>query len=213
MSDLSKYVIREISNEGVKNVATVEILADNTNNTWQHDRDINEKKSDTLFGKVAEEILYQYMLENLKNELGYIPYDLFRADEFKKHAPFDALLYDKNFVPYETVNYCIKSINEEISDENNKYGTLSPKLRNFCFSNGIYTVEVKSTKVNSTKMDSVKRFKEGTDLYYSKLIDSILDDDFIAYPHFCRDNYYIHSFDDYLNYVKNTSLRLILVIL
>ena len=198
---MKKYIIREVSKEEVDDVSTVDILSEHTNNTWQHDRDLNEKKDDTLFGKIAEDIFYRYITEEMKDLVGYITYDSFRKDGMQKHAPFDAILYKKDTVSEKTINNCISLINDEINDENNKYGNISPKLRNYCSLNGIHTVEIKSTKINSKKMENAKNFKKGSDEYYEHIIDAILEDDFIAYP------FYTEDFDKYLKYIKDYRLK------
>lgn len=203
----NKYVIREISADGIKDVASVELITNNTSNTWQHNRQTSEKADDTLNGKIAEDILYAYMLEELANEFEYIPYDVFRTDDFKKHAPFDALFYKKDCTSPEVVKKCIQLINAEILNEDNPYGKISTKLRNYCFCQGIYTIEVKSTRVNKYKLNAASDYEPLSDEFFSHLVNAILEDDYITYPYFCRDNHYIESFDDYIFYVKKYILN------
>ena len=94
------------STNSIKDIVT------NTENTWQKDRSFNEKESDSSIGKLAEDIIENYIKEN-RPDIIYFSYDKFRANNFKKHAPFDGLLFSKE-IDKEIVNRFIKKINTNL---------------------------------------------------------------------------------------------------
>ena len=172
---------------------SIQKIVNNTVNTWQPNRGINETTENTLQGKVAEYGFERYVSEY--DNFLYKPYDKFRNDEFKKHAPFDGLIYKKK-------NTAIDSLVEDIllDVENDAYGRISLSTRNKLRENKVYTVEIKSTKVSEKKINcSVLNGQ----LVYKNLIEEIKKDDFLYYPHYTRKSNTIKNFDDYCIWVKN----------
>jgi hypothetical protein len=193
--------IIESTKTSIKN--DVVILSENTANTWQEDRSSEEKLADTKQGKNAEEALFKYIKEY--KDFTYISYDDIRNDNLKKHAPFDGLLYKNNKTNQFIIDSCISKILTDI--ENDNYGRISVETRNILRQNDVYTVEIKSTKVNDKKKTGT--FKpEINDYDYEYLIRKIKYDDYFIYPHFCRDttSNLITNFDEYCNYIGNNKL-------
>ena len=166
----------------------VDLLSDNTVETWQKDRTKESKKSDTKNGKLAEDILENYIQKNLEN-ISYVSYDLFRADNFEKHAPFDGLVFNKD--RKSLLSPFIDKINLEI--QKNNFGKISDKLKKELLENHIYIVEVKSTRVTD-------RFKKDNNI----VLDKFLYDDFLEYPRYLRTDKddSIHNWKDYYEFSK-----------
>lgn len=165
------------------------LIANNTHNTWQQGRDINEKIKDTKQGKLAEYLVKSY-IESV--DLSYVDYDAIRKDNYKKHAPFDGLIFADNTY----IDLCIDKINEDV--KNSYIGNITPKCRKFLNSRGIKTVEIKSTKINDKRMALAKSMGGKKEDYLS-VIDN---DDFLTYPHFLRHGT-IGTFVEYCDYVKD----------
>lgn len=161
------------------------LISDNTVNTWQEDRSPEEKKADTGVGKKAEYAVELYIRDNLNN-IEYIAYDNFRTNNFKKHAPFDGLLFDKK-IDRNVVENLKKKINDEITK--NKYGKISDSLKQELFKNEIYITEIKSTRITERHLSNSK-----IDL------NKILQDDFLTYPKFLRSHESINSINEYIKY-------------
>ena len=161
------------------------LIADNTVNTWQRDRTPEEKKADTDIGKKAEFAVESYIKINLNN-IEYIGYDNFRTNNYKKHAPFDGLLFNKK-IDKDIIENLKKKINDEITK--NKYGQISDSIKQELYNNKIYTVEIKSTKIGDRHLSNSK-----IDL------SKILKDDFLTYPKFLRSHKSIGSIDEYIKY-------------
>ncbi len=161
------------------------LISDNTVNTWQEDRSPEEKKADTEVGKKAEYAVELYIRDNLNN-IEYIAYDNFRTNNFKKHAPFDGLLFDKK-IDRNVVENLKKKINDEITK--NKYGKISDSLKQELFKNEIYITEIKSTRITERLLSNSK-----IDL------NKILQDDFLTYPKFLRSHESINSINEYIKY-------------
>lgn len=110
-------------------------------NTWKKGRTIEEKEEDLFPGEVAE-MAVKELLVNLK--IPFIHYDEIRTDDFKYHDPFDFVFYndtkDKKVFLKLLSKYVLRNVNE--------YGIIMPP---FDFrSNGMLTVEVKSSKDNKS---------------------------------------------------------------
>ena len=60
------------------------IISSNTVNTWQKDRSMLDIGRDTNLGKIAENIISNYI--NYETSLNYLSYDEFRQNNYKKHA-------------------------------------------------------------------------------------------------------------------------------
>lgn len=166
-------------------------IVSHTINTWQLHREEEEKYQDTYQGKIAEYFVEYFLNEQLK--LKYIPYDIFRKDCFKKHAPFDGILVNNDLSELKLDKF-INMINHEIF--NNTSGQISVKLHNMLIKNGIYTVEIKSTKVTERH-----RIYGNT---YEAIIDSIINnDDYLEYPNYCRSSNSISNLKDYIKYLES----------
>jgi len=113
--------------------------APHTENTWKKGRTIGEKEEDLFPGEVAElavrKLLNDFMIR-------FIHYDQIRKDDFKYHDPFDFVFYDEN-IEREAV---LKLLNDHVLSNINKYGIIEPQFE--FRSNGMLTVEVKSSKDN-----------------------------------------------------------------
>lgn len=153
-------------------------ISDETVNTWQQDRLEKEKRSDTKQGKQAETIVQHYINESTSCK--YISYDLIRNDEYKRHAPFDGLLYLRGSVTRETGNRMLDTIRAEVQKLG--YGYLTPETRELLRANKLYTVEVKSTKVSDRKKEIAwkKRYCYPKEEDIIKVIKD--SDDYLTYP-------------------------------
>jgi hypothetical protein len=74
---------------------TTAAIAKQTQDTWQANRTAEEKHQDTACGKIAEHLVEEYFQSNL-TQLQFLSYDEFRKNNYKKHAPFDALVSIKD---------------------------------------------------------------------------------------------------------------------
>lgn len=166
-----------------------ELISNHTVNTWQIDRSVAVKKSDTSIGKTAEMAFIKYTEKNLVN-FEYLPYDRIRNDNFLKHAPFDGLIFRKN-IDRGVLNSLIKDIISQVSTSGT--GQIDDQLKQKCLTSHVYIVEIKSTRV------APRHFSRG-------VIDlqKILTDDFLDYPKYLRTDTYnsINDLDDYLYYVN-----------
>nr|WP_314739407.1 hypothetical protein [uncultured Haemophilus sp.] len=182
------------------------IITNHTENTWEKNRDKNEISKNTKQGKIIEEFFadlidYKNSISN-NIKLEYITYDQIRQDEFKKHAPFDGLLF-KQGNPY--IKEVIDKINEYIST--NKYGKLNSNIINFCAKHKVYLIEIKSSKIpdkiyNEAKKNYIKHLNNTT--FQRDVINSLKKLDLFKYPVFTRNNgSIIHDTKDYLQWVKD----------
>jgi len=164
-------------------------IVENTVETWQPNRTEASKIQDTKIGKTAENIFTSYIKEN-KSNFQYLSYDNFRTNNFKKHAPFDGLLFYKD-INESTLKNIIDKINQEITKS--EFGKVSDELKSECIKNKIYIVEVKSTRISSRHKINGKIS-----------LEKILNDDFLEYPKFLRTDKYgkINNFDDYIDFAK-----------
>lgn len=158
-------------NDFVKKDENIETIIQTTQETWQKDRTEQSKKQDTELGKLAENIVEGYIKTNMK-DITYLSYDDFRKDEFKKHAPFDGLIYSKKTTV--KIQDFINAINKEVED--NQYGKISDGLKNKLHQNKIYIVEVKSTRVSEQRHFVANKID----------LDKLLEDDFLEYPKYLR---------------------------
>lgn len=165
------------------------LLVHNTYNTWQKKRTTIDKTSDTKLGKQAESIVEMYIRKFFVKRT-YLSYDDFRSDKFENHAPFDGLFFSKD-MKKETLEALITKINNEMGKKE-AYGKISDSLIAELNKNNIFTIEVKSTRVNP------KRHYENEKIALQKL----LLDDFLEYPFFLREDKCddINSWDDYIKF-------------
>lgn len=176
-------------------------ISNNTANTWENNRNKAEINKNTLQGKIVEEFFIDLMhYENKNNrriKLSFISYDEFRKDSFKKHAPFDGIIFEEG---NSNVGIAISRINSSISS--NSSGQLDDITLAFCRSNRIYSVEIKSSKIPDKIYES-----SGDNLHkvYSQLnlINQLKQLDLFKYPKFNRkDGGEIHNAESYLCWVK-----------
>lgn len=174
------YDYSELINE--KDV-TVSKIVEHTANTWQPTRGTEEKGRDTTQGKIAEQAVTLYF-SKCATSVKYIPYDVIRTDNFEKHAPFDGVLIDEAKVSEEILTGIFQKINDEI--DRGSYGQISANLRAEMLAAGVFSVEIKSTKVNDKKR-SVANFKSyDNNVEIVNLLKTICQDDFLTYPHYTR---------------------------
>ena len=167
----------------------VDTIVENTFNTWQRDRSCTEKLADTKIGKFAEDVIIT--LFNKLNIKDYYSYDSFRADDFKKHAPFDGI-FSKNLN-----QQLIDFINNNVEKEGSR---LSINTRETIRSFDSYTVEIKSTRL-TTKYKKRANFVSYDDRKsIENLINYLMGLDFLNYPYFTR--YGDMSYDQYCLYAE-----------
>lgn len=179
-----KNIDRFISDNNIKTIIN------NTVETWQPNRNPVMKSNDTKLGKLAEDIVAAYIKSNIAN-ISYLSYDDFRTNNFKKHAPFDGLIFSNN-INIEILKSIMIEINQEIT--NDEFGKISDSLKSKCLNNNIYLVEIKSTRITNRHKNSVG----------DVMIETILKDDFLEYPKYLRidKNNSINNFKDYIDFVK-----------
>lgn len=183
MISVGDIVIIDIEDEN----ADIDIIIEHTKEAWQPDRTQESKKQDTFLGKTAEKVFENYILTQMPT-LSYLSYDTFRINNFHKHAPCDGLLFRQD-IDKKLLEIITKRINQEVT--NNQYGKISDNLKEYCENNGIYIVEIKSTRITSRHY-----LKNSIDL------ERILNDDFLEYPKYIRidKENKINSWGDYLIY-------------
>jgi len=160
-------------------------ISNNTENTWQPTRGINEINKNTMQGKIAETAFETFFNNNSAPFKIIIPYDKIRTDNYKYHAPFDELIYDASEIDEDKFDKLLDCIRNEANT--NQYGHLSEKLRQELTNNNILLVEVKSTAVNYRKKNTIPPFSsyKNTDDVI-KLLNNICEDDFLTYLHYTR---------------------------
>lgn len=181
-------VFKNVNFEKLRNRRKVEMISKHTRETWQPGRGNEERQRDTEQGKIAERCVECYLNNILK--ITYQSYDSFRGDKFIKHAPFDGLLF-KEYNKY-LLKWAIELVNKEV--EKSSTGSASPELRDKLIKKGVYTVEIKSTKVT-------ERLKRNNNI--EAIIEAIKNnDDYLTYPHYCRSSTSIKDVNDYIKYSK-----------
>ncbi len=174
----------------------VQLIASKTVDTWQVNRSKKERLNNTMQGKQAEVIIQNHIIS--ATDYVYLSYDEFRNNHYEKHAPVDGLLFKSN-TPESFINKCIDLIRLEVS--NNSYGIIKPETRNYVRESGIFTAEVKSTKVSEKKRKMSMRAQENCDIE-KHLIQEIRKDDYLTYPHAIRHSN-IRSSAEYLSLLNN----------
>lgn len=172
-------------------------IKDYTAETWQPDRPLEERGCNIEQGKIAEEIIEEFIRQYYPQELSLKTYDEIRNDDFKKHAPFDFLLWKKG-----TVNIAVieEAIRQDIARTPNKFVKLSNVTRRLCRTSGVKIVEVKSTNIrDNLKEESEFEGDYGDVKSVQKLLDTIRSkDDVFCYPklkrwesdpRYCLDDY------------------------
>lgn len=170
------------------------LLASYTSNTWQGERGMQEKIADTGIGKRGENAFQVYVLLYLLG-VSYEPYDEFRTDGFRNHAPFDGIFY----LDTPAAKAVAMKVKEYVTAYCNQYGHIPDSLRAYMRSKGVYSVEIKTTRIGARH-----RRNAFDDYDYGNIAEAIRHDDFLLYPKFCRNTENVSSeirdFDDYVDY-------------
>lgn len=188
--------------------SVIDQITDNTAETWQPDRENDERGSNTEQGKVAEEIVEQFVGQFFTNRISSKSYDEIRNDGFRKHAPFDFLIWETGATDISPI---ILSIQNDISNTPNQFVRLSEYTRRLCKESKVKIVEIKSTKIREAqKRDSGFNGNYDDPNEVLKLVNEIKRcDDIFCYPHFKRsDASEDYSMQDYCQYVKRREVSL-----
>lgn len=200
---IGDFVICELTDVDEINMEQVELIVQNTHNTWQPDRSIKEIRDNTIQGKKAELVIEKILAENSRAR--YTSYDEIRTDKFEKHAPFDGVIYQVNTCE-NTIQEAIERINNDVSLSAGDSGLITGDTRNYLEDHGIYTIEIKSSLLQDPRdycSMSHKKLEERTQKDYEDLCTHIREFyDFFVYPHYCRDNLGINRFYEYVKYVQ-----------
>ena len=181
----------------------VEHIVRHTHNTWEHDRPLSEIRKNTVQGKSAEFVLQRLMEEY--SRLRYRSYDAIRNDGFRKHAPFDGVIFDAR-ISEAVLDEAFRRIRADVDGSPGDSGTISVRTREFLRNSGIFTLEIKSSRLQDprdyrTMKRKVKGERSGED--YEALCAHIRSAyDYFVYPHYCRDHRGITNFYEYASYVK-----------
>lgn len=168
----------------------VNTIASHTHQTWQKNRSFGETVADTSQGKLAEMVVEAYFSSFLTDFI-YIPYDKIRDDNFKFHAPFDAILIKQEMVKDRNLEVIKTRLADIINEGCQTNGKISDGLRNFLLNNNIITIEIKSTKISQKRIN----------LNDSERINAIQKDDYFLYPYFLRTNdNNVTNFKKYVDY-------------
>lgn len=170
----------------------IEKIYINTQNSWQKNRSLEEIKKDTMVGKISEYILKKHIENN--SDKFVLDYDNFRIDNFKKAAPLDCIFYKKD---NNNILKAIDKINNDV--KNNNFGKISQDTKIFLKENEINTLEIKTTRITLRHYDNNGNINFNT----------ILNDDFLAYPKYKRTlykNLIINNWNDYLNLLNSINI-------
>ena len=181
-------------------------IAKYTVNTWQQDRDVQETLDNTTQGKMAEYVLEKYL--ERETDVRYVSYDKFRNDDYKKHAPFDGLLYS-----VKTTTDILEKLIHEIVDEvsESETGQITETMRERLEAYKVFTLEIKSSQLRAKDYEGVEHVDlPRTEDDYVRIVNNIRKWDYFVYPHFTRRSNSISSFYDYAEgnqaYLKNLIL-------
>lgn len=201
--EVGNFVICKLPGVNEINMEQVEWIVQHTHNTWQADRKINEIRENTIQGKMAEFVVERILSEN--SQARYISYDEIRIDQFKKHAPFDGIIYQVN-TPRDVITEAVRRINNDVTLSPLVSGLLTGKTRKYLEDHGIYTIEIKSSLLQDPRDYRTMLHKHPevrTEKDYEALCTYIRNFyDFFVYPLYCRDNINISNFYQYVKYVQ-----------
>lgn len=173
-------------------------IAKYTVNTWQQDRDGKETLDNTVQGKIAEYVLEKYL--EMETDVRYVSYDKFRNDDYKKHAPFDGLLYSVKTTT-DILEKLIHEIIVEVSGSEN--GQITEAMRERLEVYKVFTLEIKSSQLRAKDYEGVEHVNlPRTEDDYIRIVNNIRKWDYFVYPHFTRRSNRISSFYDYAEYVR-----------
>lgn len=191
-------IICDIPDRDVLNWNEINQISTHTINTWQEDRDSNETLNNTVQGKVAEYVLEKFFEDN--TSIRYLSYDKFRRDDYKKHAPFDGLIYEASVLV--NLDYYLQEIVKDVG--NNDAGQISENTRKLLEDSKIFTVEIKSSQLRKKDYQNVNNVcLPRTQSDYETIIKNIRKWDYFVYPFYLRKSETITSFYDYAETVRN----------
>lgn len=156
--------------------ATVLNIADHTQNTWQKNRPFEEILDNTVQGKVVEEMFENY-IEAQNSGIKYMSYDVFRKDNYSKHAPFDGFLYD---IGSTFLKEAIGRVTEDVNKSN--YGKLKDETFAWLTGHRIYTVEIKSSKIPDKDYPYQTNLDFNSWGYQKAIINKLRKRDFFCLP-------------------------------
>lgn len=176
-------------------------ITEHTVNTWQQGRKKAETYDNTVQGKLAEYALEQYLKQ--QTSIRYLSYDKFRKDDFKKHAPFDGIIFSIH-QEKEILTQCIEELNVEVY--NNATGQISERMRERLETYGIFTVEIKSSQLRDKDYIGVQHVEQPRTIEdYKNIIRNVKKWDYFVYPHYTRKSNQISSFYEYAEQVREQS--------
>lgn len=198
------FVICPIPEDAWLDMEQINKIVEYTHNTWQADRPKSEIRENTIQGKRAELVIEQLLKEN--SCARFIAYDNFRNDGFKKHAPFDGIIYMAD-IKQALLEEAIDKIKEDVKNSPGDSGTMRIETRAYLERLGVYTVEIKSSLLQDPRDYRQMAHKEAdarTEQDYLALCRYIKGFyDYFVYPRFCRDSLAITSFYDYTVFVRD----------
>lgn len=204
MKDIIDYrvvdgtIICPIPSTGCLNMSEIKCIAKYTVNTWQQDRDTQDTLDNTTQGKMAEYVLEKYLEK--KTDIRYISYDKFRRDDYKKHAPFDGLIYSVK-ASADVLRELIDEIIIDVSESDT--GQITELMRERLETYKVFTLEIKSSQLRKRDYEGVEHVKlPRNEKDYEKIVNNIRRWDFFVYPHYTRRSDSISSFYDYAEFVR-----------
>jgi hypothetical protein len=139
--------------------------------------------------------MFESYIKAQNQNIVYCSYDNFRSDEYKKHAPFDGLIYESS---NQNIHNAIAKINADV--ENDSFGRVSDQTFEWIRKHKIYTVEIKSSKI--PEKDFPGTIFNSWDSQ-KKLINNLRKRDLFFYPKYNRTGgKEIHNFQDYIDFVR-----------
>lgn len=201
---IGDFIICPIPADSELDPVEIEKITSHTHNTWQHDRFDPEKRENTIQGKKAELVIEKVLKDN--STFRFLAYDKMRKDGFNKHAPFDGIIYHDD-INASVLQSAVDQINSDVAVSAGDSGAITVETREYMETNGIYTIEIKSSLLQYPRdyrcingdVETVRSYDN-----YFRLCEYIRKFyDYFVYPHFCRDNKNITSFYDYTKYIRN----------
>lgn len=200
---IEDFIICPVPDDDELDMEQVRKIVKHTHNTWQSGRPESEIWDNTIQGKRAELVIEKLLAEN--SGVRFMAYDSIRADGYRKHAPFDGMVY-RNNTKNETIEEAIYRINSDVASSNGDTGLISIRTREFLEDHGMYTIEIKSSLLRAPRDYKFMRHKNPavrTVQDYEALCQYIKGFyDYFVYPVYCRDNLNITNFYDYTRYVR-----------
>lgn len=176
-------------------------IVQHTAETWQPDRAAAERGSNTEQGKIAEEMVEQFLRSHFEGKLSILAYDEIRNDDFQKHAPFDFLIWKTGTADMEPI---VAAVRRDITNSLDEAVRLSEHTRQLCQAANVKIAEIKSTKIRESLKEAAGFRGDYTDeASVTRLLRTIRNtDDVFCYPHYKRSEAAEYSQGDYCNMVK-----------